>query len=233
MSRALVRTSALLLRKTVVRESDALLVLFTQDLGRITAGARGAQRSQKRFGGALEPMHTLAIELAKTRGDNYQLQSAAIARPRFALTQSLQRLEAAGRALQWVRKGAMEHDPEPLVWRLVNHLLDQLDTPGTTDPPTLLAAAGLALLDAWGWGIEFDTCVRCGRACPAGKAAFVEAAKGGLVCSACGGGRVRLEGEQRTRFSMAARTGSGLTTEDAAVALRLVETALGAHADIS
>ncbi len=230
----MLRTSALLLRKTVLRESDALLVLFTKDLGRVTAGARGAQRSQKRFGGALEPMHTLSIELAKTRNDNYQLQSATVETPRFHLTTSLPRLEAAGRALGWLRKGAMDHAPDPLVWQVISRLLDQLDTALATDTSVPLAEAGLTLLDAWGWGIEFDSCIRCGRPCPPTRPAFVDAARGGLICSACGGGRVRLEGEQRARFSAASRgTMQVLQTDDAEVALRLVEVALGAHADIS
>jgi DNA repair protein RecO (recombination protein O) len=116
----LIQTRALLLKKVLHKESDALLTLFTQSHGKLTINARGAQRSTRRFGGALEPMHCLHVEIARGRGDHLELRAAEVALPRLVLTQSLERMEAAGRALGWLRQGAMERDAEPLVWQLVN-----------------------------------------------------------------------------------------------------------------
>ena len=69
MSRASARgartqlTRALLLRRVDYAESDLVLSLFTVELGRISALARGARKSRRRFGGVLEPMHTLEVTL--------------------------------------------------------------------------------------------------------------------------------------------------------------------------
>src|SRR4029453_5338216 len=41
------------LRTTPLRESDLLVVLYTDTYGRVSAVARGARRSQRRFAGAL------------------------------------------------------------------------------------------------------------------------------------------------------------------------------------
>lgn len=227
-TQALIRTQALLLRKVVHRESDAMLVLFTRDLGKLTLSARGAQRSRRRFGGALEPMHTLSLELTGSRSD--QLASARVEIPRLHLVSELSRLEAAGRVLGWLREGAMERDPQVTVWHLAVELLDRLNLDQAIVPELALATTGLALLSAWGWGLEFEHCVRCGRACPSGKAAWVDAAQGGLVCSVCGGARTRLDGELRQRLSAAAGGEStALLTEDAQAALALTEAALKAH----
>lgn len=227
-TQALIRTQALLLRKVVHRESDAMLVLFTRDFGKLTLSARGAQRSQRRFGGALEPMHTLELELTGSRGD--QLASAQVEIPRLHLVGDLSRLEAAGRALGWLREGAMERDPQISVWHLAVELLDRLNLEQAIVPELELATTGLALLSAWGWGLELEHCVRCSRACAPGKAAWVDAVQGGLVCSACGGARTRLDGELRRRL-LAAATGESavLLPEDAKVALALTEAALKAH----
>ncbi|HEV8244483.1 MAG TPA: recombination protein O N-terminal domain-containing protein, partial [Polyangiaceae bacterium] len=52
-------SEALVVRRVEYGDSDLVLGLFTQKLGRISALARGARRSQRRFGGALEIIHTL------------------------------------------------------------------------------------------------------------------------------------------------------------------------------
>lgn len=229
-----VRTRGLLLRKVVFRESDALLTLFTPDLGKITALARSAQRSQKRFGGALEPIHTLSLELNPRRADGFELTSAALHTTRLKLTQDLSRLEAAGTALGWVRAAAVEREPEPAVWQLTEQLLDRLDQVPAPNSQLELANTGLALLSAWGWGLELEACVRCGRPCPENKPAFVDARQGGVVCRACGGARTRLEAAQRLRLAHATQGAPGaLLQEDSLLALALVEAALAAHADIT
>jgi DNA repair protein RecO (recombination protein O) len=227
-----VRTRGWLLRKVLFRESDAMLTLFTQDLGKVSALARGAQRSRKRFAGTLEPMHTLELEL-NPRRDGFDLAGAGLGTIRLQLTQDLQRLEAAGTAFGWLRKAATEGQPEPLVWQLTEQLLDQLDQRGTVDAEQALAAAGLSLLSAWGWGLELQACVRCGKPCPPHKPAWVDASQGGVVCSACGGARTRIDAAQRLRLASAAQgSAEALQAEDTGLAIKLVESALAAHADI-
>ena len=97
----------------------------------------------------------------------------------------------------------------------------------------LLAAAGLRMLAAIGWGLELERCVRCGRACEPAAAACLDPGQGGLVCRACGGARIVLRGERRARLAAAqAAQVVALTDEDAAQALAIVEDALAAHAGI-
>lgn len=226
-------TSALLLRKVAFRESDAMLTLFTPSHGKVSVMARGAMRSQKRFGGSLEPIHTLRVELSPRRNDGFELSACALDRTRLTLTKELARLEAAGTALGWIRKAAVEREAEPQVWNHLLAALDRLDAPEPIDCQHLLAGLGLALLTAWGWGLELESCVRCGKPCPDGRAAFVDAAAGGVICTACGGARMRLEGGTRTRLLEVTRGNpSALLPEDDALGLDLVEAALAAHADI-
>jgi DNA repair protein RecO (recombination protein O) len=111
-------------------------------------------------------------------------------------------------------------------------LLDHLgDAEDTATPRARLAATGLRLLSAFGWGIDFERCVSCGKLATAGQAAAVDAARGGLVCRDCGGARRRLSGAQRSAL-IAAAAGGSLDDEIAALALDLVEQALKAHGGI-
>lgn len=226
-------TLALLLRKVEYRESDLMVTLFSEGLGKVTAVARSARRSRTRFAGSLEPLHTLSVELGTARqGDRFELRASRIERARLHLASDLERMNVAAKVLSWVRDATPERVAEPELYATLEHCLDALDDPKSQHSPrTLLALTGLSLLDALGWGLEFTQCVRCENPCPDGKAAYVSPSRGGVVCSACGGGAILLDSALRLRL---ARGGSDLPLghEDGEVVLRLVEQTLAAHANV-
>ncbi|MCC6554080.1 MAG: DNA repair protein RecO [Polyangiaceae bacterium] len=226
------RSEALLLRRVPFGEADLVVSLFTERSGVVSAVARGGRRSSKRFS-ALEPMHLLRVSIDERPGAELgQLAEASIERPRLHLVTDLARLEAAGRALRWVREIAPAHTAEPPVFAELNRLLDRLDDPGAPLlPDAWLVTAGLHLLSAFGWGIELGQCVRCGRACDLAAASYADPARGGLVCRACGGGPLLLRADLRARL-VAATEGdlASLRADDVRAALDLVEGALAAHA---
>lgn len=224
--------TALLLAKVDYRDSDCVVTLFTEQLGKVSALARGARRSTKRFGGTLEPMHTLSVHLdTRTSGDLMILREASLSVPRTKLVARLEALETAGRALAWVRASTPQHHPEARVYHNITALLDTLNAePPDRELRSFLAEFGLSLLSELGFGIDFENCVRCGRECAPGRAAYVDARKGGLVCRACGGASTRLEGPMRERLTRASEGVSPvLEPEDVDPALRLVEKALEEH----
>lgn len=219
------RTRALLLRRTEHGESDLVVSLFTLELGRVSALARGARKSARRFGGALEPFHTLRIDVDEPSGsDLFLLREAALDVPRTLLTSNLDCMDAAGRALAWVRSASPARTPEPDVWREIIVLLDRLNDDGEKNPRLVLAEQGLRLLGAFGWGLDFERCVRCGKPCEPGRSAYVDPSRGGLVCRGCGSARLKLSGGQRERLAKLV-----LLPDDVEVALDLVENTLAAH----
>jgi DNA repair protein RecO (recombination protein O) len=223
---------ALLLRRVDTGDADAVLTLLTDKLGRVSAVARSARASKKRFAGALEPMHTLRVELEeRPSSDLMLLKEATLAVPRHRLVQSLESIEAAGRVLRWVRHAAPAHTPEPELWRVTSDLLDTLDRSLTPQSPgPHLAHAGLQILVALGWGLDLVHCVRCGRTCEPGRRAMIDSARGGLVCRACGGADLILESDVRTRLVRASAGEPALEQGDVPCALSLVEGTLRAHA---
>jgi DNA repair protein RecO (recombination protein O) len=228
-------TRALVLARVAFGESDLIITLFTESVGRVSVLARGGRKSQKRFGGSLEPMHTLSVRFDERAGAELAaLREATLAVARVHLVADLDRMQAAGRALGWVRRACPPHTPEPEVWLGMSDLLDRLNDPASSASPALcLAEAGLRLLGALGWGLDFERCVRCGKPCEPGRAALVDAARGGLVCRGCGGARRRVEGAARERLRRAAEGQSGALAEpDAGLALELVDEALLAHAGL-
>jgi DNA repair protein RecO (recombination protein O) len=230
-----IASDALLLRRVEYGESDLVLTLLTPELGKLSALGRGARKSSKRFGGALEPMHTLRVELDERPGaELLSLTSCKLLTPRGKLLGSLAALEAAGKALSWARRAAPPRTPETEIYALLIRLLDRLEESGEPERVSVtLAEAGLTLLTALGWGIDFERCVRCGKQAAPSQSASVDAVRGGLICRSCGGARLRVSAEARGRLQRAAAgEPQVLLPADAADALSLVEAALGAHAGI-
>jgi DNA repair protein RecO (recombination protein O) len=215
-------------------ESDVVATFFTRELGTLGAIVRGARRSTKRFGGALEPIHQLAIVFEDRGRELCLLKEARLERPRTRLTTSLEAMEAAGQALRWVRHVCPPRTPEPEAWSSLVGFLDDLDAnPDPTTAPGRAAVFGLRLLGDMGYGLELGRCIRCGRPCPEGRPAFLDAAGGGLVCTSCGGARRTVSANLRALASQAQIRGTPvpvLSREEASELVAIVEEAMAAHA---
>jgi len=236
-------SAALLVRSVPYGESDVIATFFTERVGKVSAVVRGARRSTKRFGGALEPLHEIALSMEDKGKELCVLKEARIGRPRTGIASNLEAMEAAGQALRWTRHLCPTRTPEPAAWSSLTALLDALEEITTNagndaDAETRrrtrqeLAVFGLRLLTDMGYALELDCCIRCGRPCPDGRSAFVDAGGGGIVCTSCGGARRTVNGDLRSLFARAQRGERiELTWEQAGSLIDIAEEAMAAHAD--
>ncbi len=234
-------TLAFVLRRTPYRDADLVVGLFSEQLGQISALARAARKSQRRFGGSLEPFHTIELDVEEAPGSELmQLREARIVTPRAGLLTQLDSMEAAGTFLGWVRHSAPAHTPEPALWLLLESCLDALEQRALAgargagpSARCTLAAHGLWLLGACGWRLELEYCVESGERCPEGKAALIDPARGGLVSRARGGAGLLLGGATRRRLIATQSQRVLLLDEsDVDVTLQLIEGSLRAHAGL-
>jgi DNA repair protein RecO (recombination protein O) len=236
-------SNALLVRSVPYGESDLITTFFTERIGKVSSIVRGARRSQKRFGGSLEPLHELALSMEDKGKELCLLKEARIVRARTGISSSLEAMEAAGQALRWVRHLCPPRTPEPAAWASSSAVLDALDEIANERDDAEearrrtrqeLAVFGLRLLSDMGYGLELDRCNRCGRPCPAGRSAFVDAGGGGIVCTSCGGARRTISGDLRALYVTAQRAESAgieLSWDQAGTLIDIVEEAMAAHAD--
>jgi DNA repair protein RecO (recombination protein O) len=122
-----IESEALVVRTVELGESDVVATLITEQAGKVSAIVRGARKGSRRVGGALEPVHTIAVLLEDRGGELATLKESRIVRARAALTANLDALDAAGIALRWVRHLFPPRTPEPEGWRVLVELLDVLD----------------------------------------------------------------------------------------------------------
>jgi len=227
-----VDSEALLVRSVAYGESDLVVTLITRTDGKLSAIVRGGRKGSRRLGGALEPFHTMHVALDDRGGDLTALREAALVRVRSGLVGRLEAALAGGAALRWARHIFPARTPEPEGWEVLVALLDALDAGAPEELE--LAAAGLGLLSAVGYALDFAQCVRCGKPCPPDRPSAIDAGRGGLVCQACGGARRLVTPALRAAgraLAAGERPAAGLARGVAEELLAIVEDAMAAHTD--
>jgi DNA repair protein RecO (recombination protein O) len=182
------RTRALVLRTFDQNESDRLVHLYTEDLGRVSAIAKGARRSRRRFPGALELFSLIEVRLvAPPRSALMRLEAARVARPLEGLTGDLLRYAIACHFVELLDRLTAEGEGNPELFAFAAGLLDVLCA---ERPDRLLALLVLLkTLARLGYRPQLAACAACGGALGSGPASF-SARHGGALCAACapGGG---------------------------------------------
>ena len=99
----------LLLRMVDFGESDRIVHLLTPESGRLTAMAKGARRSVKRFPGTLDLFNHLRVQLFRSRpGRMEYLQQAKLLSPQLALREKPARFALACFVLELLDRMAPE-----------------------------------------------------------------------------------------------------------------------------
>jgi len=174
---------AVVLKTTDYGESDRVVAMLSQEHGRLSAFARGARASKRRFGGALEPFTLVAAELRERHGaELWALESVAVRRAFGAIRGDLARIACAGYACDLGRALVRDHEPHPELFAHLVALLGRLDE-APARPETLRAFELLALRDA-GLSPRLDACARCGAQL-ADLRGLAWSPEGGLVCGSC------------------------------------------------
>lgn len=177
-------TDGVVLRATPVGESDLVLMLFTRELGRVSAIARGARSSRRRFGGALGMLVHAELALARrARGTElWSLERATAITDHGAVALDPIVLGHASYGLELVRELTPAEVPEPEVLDLLVGLWRAL---GGGASPSLLRSFELALCERLGSGVSLQRCCACGRVDDLDAGAVFDPVRGGVVCRGC------------------------------------------------
>jgi DNA repair protein RecO (recombination protein O) len=182
------RTRALVLRTFDQNESDRLVHLYTEDLGRVSALAKGARRSRRRFPGALELFSLIDVRLvAPPRSALMRLEAARPYRSLEGLSDDLLRFAIACHFVELLDRLTGDGEGNPEFFEFASGVLDVLRT---ELPDRLLALLILAkTLARLGYRPQLIECAVC-RAALSGSLAAFSARQGGAVCPACAPGGV-------------------------------------------
>jgi DNA repair protein RecO (recombination protein O) len=171
------------LKTTPLRESDLLVVLYTATHGRVSAVARGARKSLRRFSGALQLLVLGRYQLGRRpRGELWGLDGAEVEREWTALASDVVAVAHASYVVELVGALLPAEAPDPHALELIVAAWDSLAAHGPS--PSALRVVELALLDLAGHRPALDGCAACGSTDLVTGAVF-DPIRGGIVCGRC------------------------------------------------
>lgn len=195
-------TDALVLRATDYRDADRVITLFTQHLGKVSAIARGARASKRRFAGTLEPYAVIRVELEPGRADLMTLKRAELVRTFPGILRDLSRMDVAGAALNLLREAHPARVADQPMFVQAVQFLTLVDLEGDPERALLLGFA-LRVLALSGLAPRLDACGRSEDPVPEGRPAYFDPALGAVVSRRFGGGPFLLSAQARLRLMRA------------------------------
>jgi DNA repair protein RecO (recombination protein O) len=181
------RTRCLVLRTFDQGESDRVVHLYTETHGRVSAIAKGARRSKRRFPGTLEILSLIDVRLVDPpRAQLMRMEAAKLVGAFEGITSSLGRYAIACQFLELLDRLTAEREAHPELFHFAVGVLEVLRD---AEPDRLLALLVLTkTLARLGYRPQLSRCAQCGAELPAAAAhvAFLPA-HGGAVCRACAG----------------------------------------------
>jgi DNA repair protein RecO (recombination protein O) len=178
------RTRGLVLRTFDQGESDRLVHLYTERIGRVSAIAKGARRSKRRFPGTLELFSVLELRLVEPpRASLMRIEGATLARAFEGIAADLGRYAVACELVEILDRFTGEREAQPETYRFAEGVLAVVD--GET-PDRLLGLLVVAkTLARLGYRPQLARCAGCGREVPErGRIAFAPR-EGGALCASC------------------------------------------------
>ncbi len=195
---ASIRTEALILRSIDFGESDRILHFLAPEIGRLSAIAKGARRSVRRFSGTLDLFNHVKIQVDLRRPNSLaRLDQANLIDPFLALRSEPARFALGCYLVELFDRLAPERGARADTQRLFSFALGALRMIAERSPDSRLRTLiELRALDALGLRPELSRCVRCGST-PTGRGPVgFHVADGGVVCDRC---CARLDGVLRVQ----------------------------------
>ena len=178
------QSPAIVLQVTAHAEADKIVTLFCRDLGKITAIAKGAKRSKKRFVNKLEPFTSLVITCRPPKkGSLFFLNEAELVDAHLFLRSHYAGYVTAAFISELVRRFSGDQDGDPAVFTLLSWALEALEQP--KNHAVIAVFFLLRLLDACGYQPQFSGCATCGCSIEQQPDFTLYPGNGTLLCLRC------------------------------------------------
>jgi DNA repair protein RecO (recombination protein O) len=186
------------LRTVRYGDTSLIVTLYTRELGKLAAIAKGARRKNNPFGSALQPMSAVSAVLYVREGREVQTLAQCDLEGRLRMLREDVDAMAAGMTIVELVDAVTHAEHNHAIFDALTNALRSLDQE-TVPPPNVLYTFELQLAEASGFGAGFERCSACGKPYrETGGSVLFDLSKGSIVCRKCAGsahGFIRLSGE--------------------------------------
>ncbi|MFN8548847.1 MAG: DNA repair protein RecO [Candidatus Eisenbacteria bacterium] len=220
MNSQIVECRGLVLRSLRYGETSRIVTLFTRELGKVGAMAKGARETRSPFGASLEPCCLGSYVLYYRTGRDLQfLKTGWTERDGSALWAEADRFLHASALLEFLDRILLDDEPAPPIFELSLRALEVLRVAPRARLHELFRAFQLRVAALLGYAPLLESCLHCGR--PLADNATQEVwlfrpGEGGILCPACAasadsGLRIRPRALRRLRTMVQGREASELS----------------------
>lgn len=219
----LYRDRGVVLRTHKLGEADRIISILTEEHGRVRGVAKGVRKTNSRFGGRLEPLSHVEVQLYEGRTLDTITQVETIEAHR-TLREDVDRFVRACTMVEAMEALTPEREPDADAYRI---LVGGLRTLGSSDAPFVLGAFLIRLLDHAGVAPMLDACVVCGAT---EDLRAIDLSLGGVVCPLHRTAAEALDPDCRAAMQgvLAGEVNRTLATFDASVGRRIEHLAVRA-----
>ena len=182
-------TPAIILRRVEYGDFDLILSFLTLEKGKLTAIAKAARKSTKRFGGILELYSTLDIVCRTYRRNGLPVLQEAVLKNAFpCIRANIIQTAYASYWVELIDTSSEEGQKQPELFRLLQFALCQLDQKRMS-PEALSVLFQIRLLLLCGYRPDLRNCRDCRRTVDEldAREFQFDLSRGGLVCRRCMG----------------------------------------------
>lgn len=182
---SLLVTDAVVLHTFDYLESSRILRLATREAGVQSVLAKGARRSRRRFGSAVDLFAEGVAQLyVKPGRDLHTLSTFEVTRSRAQLAMDLDRFAAAS-ALAELALRFVQPEPHPALYERLTAALDAVAAAGPSAAREAALAGAWALVADMGFAPSLDLCASCHTPIPAAEPVMFSHPAGGALCMRC------------------------------------------------
>jgi DNA repair protein RecO (recombination protein O) len=183
------KVEAIVISHSDYGEADRILNLFTREMGKARAIAKGVRKEHSRKAGHVEPFTCTALMLAK--GASFWIVSQAETVDAFApIREDLTKTAQAAYVIELLERFTSEDEIHLALYRLVKDSLERIAT--QVDAYQTLRYFEMRFLEMVGYRPELFHCVQCRTEIQA-EDQFFSILQGGVMCPRCG----RIAGDTR------------------------------------
>jgi DNA repair protein RecO (recombination protein O) len=176
------QTEAIVIKRIKLGEADRILTLYTPELGKLKAVAKGTRRPQSKLGGHVELLTHSHLMLA--RGRNLDIITQAQTINNFLpIKDDLERISRGLYIAELVDSFTGEHIEDRQLFNLLLETLHQLSR--SKDYELVLRYFELHLLDHLGYRPQLQQCTECNSPLKP-ETNFFSPHQGGVLCHDCG-----------------------------------------------
>jgi len=181
------KIEAFVIRATRMAESSRVVTLFSREIGKVKAVAKGVGKPKSKMSGVIELFNRIEGDLYKKETSELgTLGSAAVLDEYSRITSDPRKFGFGSAWCEVIDKTSHPEDPRIRAYELTGEIFHAFTLSDSQHCGLIFWSGLIRLLGIEGYSPRLDKCLSCGKQELGGKI-LISLERGGTVCSSCSG----------------------------------------------